>query len=234
MSYCVNCGVELDKSCSICPLCNTRVINPNEPEVPPVPRPYPTRKGTIDPVRRSDVAILTAVILGTTAIVCGLLNFFLFTTTMWSLYVIGACIVLWVFFLPVFFPDKLKIFVSLGLDGISIALYFEVISWLHPGNGWYFAIALPLIALVTLLILIYVRCLYAPNHSILSMAAVLVAEIGTLSVCVELLMRNYLEHVLRISWSAIILTCCVIIDASLFTILRHSRLREEIRRRMHI
>lgn len=29
MSYCVNCGVELDKTCSVCPLCNTKVINPN-------------------------------------------------------------------------------------------------------------------------------------------------------------------------------------------------------------
>ena len=24
MSYCVNCGVELDKTCSVCPLCNTK------------------------------------------------------------------------------------------------------------------------------------------------------------------------------------------------------------------
>ena len=31
MSYCVNCGVELDKTCSVCPLCNTKVINPNQP-----------------------------------------------------------------------------------------------------------------------------------------------------------------------------------------------------------
>ncbi len=28
MSYCVNCGVELDKTCAVCPLCNTKVCNP--------------------------------------------------------------------------------------------------------------------------------------------------------------------------------------------------------------
>ena len=28
MSYCVNCGVELDGSLQACPLCNTQVINP--------------------------------------------------------------------------------------------------------------------------------------------------------------------------------------------------------------
>ena len=30
MSYCVNCGVELQKSEPRCPLCGTEVINPNE------------------------------------------------------------------------------------------------------------------------------------------------------------------------------------------------------------
>ena len=29
MSYCVNCGVKLDKSLKKCPLCNTVVYNPN-------------------------------------------------------------------------------------------------------------------------------------------------------------------------------------------------------------
>ena len=30
MSYCVNCGVELQKSEPRCPLCGTEVLNPNE------------------------------------------------------------------------------------------------------------------------------------------------------------------------------------------------------------
>ena len=32
MSYCVNCGVELDASAKECPLCNTPVLNPRELE----------------------------------------------------------------------------------------------------------------------------------------------------------------------------------------------------------
>lgn len=45
MSYCVNCGVELDKTCSVCPLCNTKVINPNQPVDTVSPKPYPVDKG---------------------------------------------------------------------------------------------------------------------------------------------------------------------------------------------
>ena len=32
MSYCVNCGVELDASATKCPLCDTPVYNPKAPE----------------------------------------------------------------------------------------------------------------------------------------------------------------------------------------------------------
>ena len=34
MSYCVNCGVELDDSAKKCALCSTPVINPNIQEKP--------------------------------------------------------------------------------------------------------------------------------------------------------------------------------------------------------
>lgn len=234
MSYCVNCGVELDKTCAVCPLCNTRVINPNEPVDKTSPKPYPSRRGYADPVRRSDVTILMSVILGTTAAVCGLLNLFFFSESLWSAYVIGVCVVLWIFFLPAFFPGKCSVYLSLLLDGIVLAMYFGVIASLHPGRGWYPAIALPLIIICTLLILTAAFCLRRPKRSILSLAAVFTGETGLLTVCIELLIRHYLYGTTTLSWSAIVLTCCVIIDAALITILRRSRLREEIRRRMHI
>lgn len=234
MSYCVNCGVELDKTCSICPLCNTEVINPKSPPDKDAPNPYPSRRGKTNPVRRNDVTILMSVILATTAIVCGLLNLFFFTGTRWSLYVIGICVLLWIFFLPVFFPEKHNIYASLILDGLSIDMYFGIIGYMHPGKGWYWAVALPLIILATLLIVVYTFCLRYPHRSILSLAAVLMGEIGILTVSIELLARNYLNEKLTLSWSAIVLTCCIIIDVALLTIIRRSGLREEVRRRMHI
>ena len=45
MSYCVNCGVELEKSEKRCPLCGVEVINPAQPpeDKEPRQRPYPNR-----------------------------------------------------------------------------------------------------------------------------------------------------------------------------------------------
>ena len=47
MSYCVNCGVELEASEKNCPLCGVEVINPRMPYVEGAPRPYPAR---LDPI----------------------------------------------------------------------------------------------------------------------------------------------------------------------------------------
>lgn len=233
MSYCVNCGVELDKTCSVCPLCNTKVINPNQEVDRISPTPFPTRKGYAAPVQRSDVTMLLSIVLAVTAVVCGLLNFFVFQHNAWSVYVIGGCVLVWIFCLPVFF-HKINVYLSILLDGIGIGMYFGIIAWLHPGKGWYQMLALPIIGIAAGLILIFAACVRQIHTSILSRSALILAETALFVVALELLIDRFRKTPPGITWSAIVLTCCVIIDAALITIIRRSRLREEVRRRMHI
>ena len=42
MSYCVHCGVELDPTAAVCPLCATPVRDPARPVDTVSPRPFPT------------------------------------------------------------------------------------------------------------------------------------------------------------------------------------------------
>lgn len=233
MSYCVNCGVELHDTCSVCPLCNTKVYHPGRTVDRESPTPFPVRQGDAAPVQQTDVMILISIVLAVTAGVCGLLNLFIFRGTSWSLYVISGCVLLWVFFLPVFF-QRLSPYVSLFLDGTGITMYFGMISWLHPGHGWYLNLAFPLTVLATGLILLFAVCVRQIHASILSCAALVLGELAVFTIAVELLINRFRQMPLSISWSAIVLTCCVIIDAALITIIRLSRLREEVRRRMHI
>ena len=58
MSYCVNCGVELDPSAGICPLCHTPVVNPGRPVDEEAPPPFPTRRAEVQPVNNWEVALL--------------------------------------------------------------------------------------------------------------------------------------------------------------------------------
>ena len=146
---------------------------------------------------------------------------------------IGGCAILWIFFLPVFF-QKLSPYLSLFLDGAGISMYFGIIAWLHPGNGWYLGLAFPLTVLATGLVLLFVVCVRQIHASILSCAAFVLGEIAVFTIAAELLIDLFRQAPPGITWSAIVLTCCVIIDAALITIIRRARLREEVRRRMHI
>ena len=101
MSYCVNCGVELDASAKKCPLCDTPVYNPKAPEPEKQPSPFPKEKGQVEVVKRKDLGVLLTVIVLATAVTCGLLNAFVFRSSLWSLAVIGVVLVLWVIMIPV-------------------------------------------------------------------------------------------------------------------------------------
>ena len=213
MSYCVNCGVKLDPSLDRCPLCNTPVINPNEvSHTHPVP-PFPKETGQVEVVKRKDLAILLSVSLTAAAAVCGLLNLLVFSSSLWSLYVIGACLLLWVIFIPAVIYTRLPIYVSLLFDGLAAGLYEYLIGFNTPDHDWFFRLALPLTALMTGLYFF--------------------VEAGILCVGIELLIRNFLDLPPALSWSALVLAICAVIVIALLTILSRSRLRNAVRRRLH-
>ena len=125
MSYCVNCGVELESSLQECPLCHTPVINPKEADRDIPPSPYPTDKGQVEVVKRKDLGILLSVVLTATGVTCLLLNLLVFGQSLWSLLVIGICICLFVFTCPAVYYSKMPIYISLLADGIAVAVYLR-------------------------------------------------------------------------------------------------------------
>ena len=69
--------------------------------------------------------------------------------------------------------------------------------------------------------------------TILSCSLCIFVEIPIFCVSLELLIKHLLGLPYRITWSAVVLTVCVIIDFALVTILAKKRLRNEVRRRLH-
>lgn len=233
MSYCVNCGVKLDPSLDRCPLCNTPVINPNEvSHTHPVP-PFPRGKGQVEVVKSKDLAILLSVSLTATAAVCGLLNLFVFSSSPWSLYVIGACLLLWVIFIPAVIYTRMPIYVSLFFDGLAAGLYEYLISFNTADNGWFFRLALPLTALVTAEAILFAFLIRRVSSAFLMTGLYFFVEVGILCAGIELFIRNYLFLPPGLSWAALVLAVCAVIVIALLTILSRSRLRNAVRRRLH-
>lgn len=233
MSYCVNCGVELEASLQECPLCHTPVINPKEINKQRTASPYPTDKGQVEVVKRKDFGILVSVVLIATGATCLLLNLLVFNSSLWSLVVIGSCLCLFVFSFPAIFYSKTPIYLSLLADGISVAVYLFLITFLTDSNEWFWHLGLPTVALLTVLAELFPLLARFLPFNILSCALCIFIEIPAFCVSLELLIRHILERPYRITWSAVVLTVCVIIDIALITILAKKRLRNEVRRRLH-
>ena len=233
MSYCVNCGVELDATRGACPLCNTVVYNPNQPVDRNAPTPYPRNEGKSEHVDHKELVSLISIVFATISVVCGVLNWLVFTRTHWSYYIIGGFVLLWVYLMPALFRDKVNPFVSIGLDGAVLALYVGMVALLHPGQGWYQEIALPIIFISTVLMEVYYLFNIRMKSSVITKLMVIVAIIAVITVAVQTLIGFHFNRMINLTWSAIVLACCVALEVILFALSFHKGARNELRKRMH-
>lgn len=233
MSYCVNCGVELEASLRECPLCHTPVINPMEADKEKPSSPYPSDKGQVEEVKRKDLGILLSVVLTATAVTCLLLNLLVFDHSLWSLLVIGICICLFVFTFPMVYYPRMPLSVSLLADGAAVAVYLYMISYLTPSTVWFWKLGFPIVVLVILNMEVFALLARLVPFSLLSGALCLFIEIPLFCAALEIMIRRMMLDPVRLTWSAVVLTVCAIIDVALITILVKKRLRNEVRRRLH-
>lgn len=233
MSYCVNCGVELDATATACPLCNTKIYNPNQPPATDVPTPYATVKGHTEPVKAKEFTILMSIVLVVTSLVCIFLNLFTIQIGHWSYYVVGICAMVWVFLIPLFFPQKANIYIQLALNGISITLFLALVSWLHPNNHWFEHIAFPIVGLGTVLLEIIFVFAIKLKSSLLVKTGISVTATAIFCMAIEMVIDLHMKGYFYLRWSAIVAACALVIDIVLITINLLEGLRAELRRRMH-
>lgn len=235
MSYCVNCGVELDDTASFCPLCHTPVYNPNQPVDQTSPKPFPTERKEVPPASKRQLAILLSTILASVAVCCGVLNYFLRTQRTWSLYIIGAAIMLWIWTVPPLLHRKKATFrLQLLADILAIALYISFIAVDLDGWDWYWHLALPIILLLGAVFLFWALTIGKNRRSTISSVTLVIGSIGFFSMGVELFADRFFYSRWTPNWSLIVLAICIILIIPLIVVRRVPSLREEVRRRFHM
>ncbi len=236
MSYCVNCGVELQKSEPRCPLCGTEVINPREqPEEKPV-RPYPSHVERLDKsVDRRYVASFISLLLLIPLFTTMLANIFVNKQLSWSYYVLGGELVLFsVFLLPMIarMPKILYVLV----DAVAVGVLLLLIQVLAAGNwGWLLLLALPVTGLAAVMswfftILASPKC----RLPVLVRFSLAITCVGLFVVAIELFIGLYHSHAVAWpSWSLYVLFPCLVLASSLLLLNRRARVKEEIRKRFY-
>lgn len=234
MSYCVNCGVKLNDDAVVCPLCGTPVIHPGKAWTPKNKPFFATRQEKIQPVSQKELALLLTAMFASVSICCGLLNLALRPDLWWSLYAVGAALMLWIFFVPPLLWRKMPVLLKTFVNLCAVAFYVLLIALASGGLNWYFKLALPILFTATLLVLLLCDLMRERRRSILTSMVLVMLAVGILCMAVELFVDRFLEGCWSPGWSLIVLAVCVGLSVPFAVIRWVPSLREEVRRRFHL
>lgn len=156
--YCVNCGVKLDTSESICPLCSTQVYHPNI-KVQTENQMYP--KNRIPQTKHRSSAFNGAVIIMflIPLVVSFLADIHLDGKITWFAYVFGALVIGYTAFaLPMWFnkPNPVIFTPCIIAETIGYLLYINCIT----GGDWFLSLAFPVAGGLGLIATTVVTLLY--------------------------------------------------------------------------
>ena len=187
MSYCVNCGVELDLGAARCPLCGTPAWKPD----PDAPSYFPTKPAEVPPASRRAAAALLTAMLASVSLCCGVLNLLLPTERPWSLYVIGAAVMLWIWFVLPMLARRIPIFFRLTADVAAVGVYVFLISIDLSGGAWFRGLALPILGWACVLVFLLSFLLRGGRRSRLSAIAMCIGTVGLMALGVEYCMDRF-------------------------------------------
>ena len=173
--------------------------------------------------------------LASVAVCCGLLNLVLRSGHIWSLYVIGAAAMLWVWLVPPLLLRTMHLYLRLSADVLAVALYVFLISVDLDGSAWYWHLALPIILLLGGGAAVSGLYDGGPGpRSTLSRITLVIGTTGVFLSGVELLIDRYFLGRWQPGWSLVVLTVCAALVIPLIVVRRVPALREEVRRRFHL
>jgi hypothetical protein len=235
MSYCVNCGVELQKSEPRCPLCGTEVVNPNEVQDEKPLRPYPSHVEHLDrSVDRRYIASFISLLLLIPLFTTMLATLFVSKQFSWSYLVLGGELVLFtVFLLPMIarMPKVLYAFI----DAVAVGVLLLLIRVLTRSDWrWLLLLGLPITGLTTLMCWFF--ALMASDKcriAVLVRFTFALTCVGLLLVAVDFFICLYSGHIAWPTWSLYVLFPCLVLACSLLLLNRRARVKEEIRKRFY-
>lgn len=235
MSYCVNCGVQLDPALERCPLCQAVVQNPLQPYDPRTPKPYPVRspEQNLQLDRRYLLGLISMALLFP-SVICLIVDLLFGGKISWSLYPIGALFLFWVATAVPIMVKKHRLYVTIAIDGFSLMGYLLLVETLSPAAGWFMPVVLPVLLLAILMTLGVAASIRQQLLKGLAIPATILVLIALLSLAVELLVSSQMFLMLQVTWSPFVMLPCGFIAFMLYLVHSHKPLQEELKKRLHI
>ncbi len=207
MSYCVNCGVELEKGCLSCPLCDTPVINPKELKTKEEKPVYPENISIPKSLSKKYWVFVFSLVLLIPNLVLIILNALIFDSGVVK-YIVGGFIVAWIWFLFPFLWKKPMPVILLAIDALALLTYLDLFRIYGDDNGWFTSIVLPVVIALWAICNLFIFWLKKPRSKALISIAVLGA-ISIMSFVIEICMNMFYNGRLQVVVSVVLTACCV-------------------------
>ncbi len=230
--YCIKCGVELADSEERCPLCGTVVFHP-ELTVPAGEKPYPPQAAGPETASRWGVLFVLTMLFALPLVTVLLCDWRLNGTVVWSGYVAGALVVLYVVVvLPLWFRRGTPV-VFVAADFVAAGLYLLYIN-AALGGRWFLPFAFPVTGGLMVISVGAVTLLHYLRRGHLFIIAGTVLATGGFMVLVEFLLNVTFGLHERLIWSIYPLACCLLLGLMLIVVACCPPLRESLRRKFFL
>ncbi len=235
MAYCVNCGVELEKSQQHCPLCGVEAVNPKEPYDPTLPRPYSTHITKIQTqVERRYAALIITILMALAAVVCVMANLVYEDAFTWSIYVVASLGLLWVLILfPLLMPG-LHPAAAVMLDICALLLYLYIVNQASGGADWYSRLGMPQVLLYGVLALIDVLCWRSAKIWGWQRYGIVVMSMGLAMMGLETLLDLFNDMQVSLQWSWFVVIPAFALGLILFLLEKKREVKDEILKRLRV
>lgn len=207
MSYCVNCGVELEKGCPECPLCDTPVINPREKTSENDKFVYPETIIIPKSLSKKYWVFLISMIMLIPNLVMLILNAFIFENHVVP-FISGGFAVAWIWFLFPLLWKKIMPMLILGIDALALLTYLYAFEAFVGSSGWFAFVALPVVIILWALGNGFILLFKKTKRKSIRTAAVLGA-INIISFVAEICASTFFLGKLQITISLVITACCL-------------------------
>ncbi len=238
MSYCVNCGVELNKAAKKCPLCSTPVINPSESMEQYTVPPYPPIDALIVVRRlRTTAAWLVTAMLLVPLILCPICDYIITGSITWSYYAIVSVMYAWTIIVPPIVIKRNPFIWCIWIYFFSTAAFLYCINlWATPEYSWFKMISLPILIYVLISTFLIAFCARR-SKSIIAVTAAILLLMGIFSVLLEYLIIGFDSRVTDFVWSIPVIISCIgaaVVLTIIARIVKIAKVKNGLKKRMHL
>jgi hypothetical protein len=224
MSYCTNCGVELDEDLNSCPLCGFTVGKTNITETKDKSEYYPSdiillhKKET-----RRHVWELSGIISFSGITVCTIVDFVIHKSLSWSLFADTSILASWICLTLILLAFRKYFIIIPGLL-ITILTMLFLFDLFSPPVNWFYGIGLPVTIAMFVAVSIIILLWKVAHFRGFNILAIAFFVLSGFCIVAEVFIDKYLSDVVDIRWSAIVAVS--ILPIALVLLFVHYRMKK--------